>query len=62
MAAIPTMHMYKGDEVIIINTPDYDKFVGAGYDSKAPVVPKEPEAPKVPTAPKAPTAAAGVAK
>lgn len=34
MSAIPTMTMIKGDEEIIINAPDYDKFVEAGYEAK----------------------------
>lgn len=56
MSAIPTMKMYKGAEVIVINAPDYDKYVDAGYSSKLAV---KAEAPKVAT-PEAPKVTAPV--
>ena len=51
MSAIPTMIMIKDDEEIIINAPDYDKFVEAGYTTKKAKVEKPAAESKVATPP-----------
>ena len=54
MAAIPTIKMVKDNEVIIVNAPDRDKYLNAGYEDfkaePAKEAAKEPE-PQAPAAP-----------